>query len=131
MVAFALSRVKRIAAVATNLSDVVTPLPVDFASAASLLWDRCATQLQEGTVRSLVACGRVSVPATPKGLLPSRHCQPNPTSALSPEIERQPAETAVSWQGMLTVDFSGQPHVINGSFSTHVPVALKCSWAKP
>jgi hypothetical protein len=118
-------------AVAPNLSDVVTPLSVDFASAAPLLRDRCGAQWQEGTVSSLVARGRVSVPGPPEGLLPSRLCQPTPTSALPPEIERQPAETAASWQGMLTVDFSGQPHVINGSFSTHVPVALKCNWTKP
>jgi hypothetical protein len=110
-------------AVATNLSDVVTPLPPDFASASSLLRDRCAAQLQEGTVSSLVARGRASVPATPEGILPSRLYQPVQASAVPPETERQLGKSDALQQGW--------PQIIKGPFPAPAPVALKCNWTKP
>ena len=49
-----------------------------FAPAAELLRDLCAAQLHEGNVSSLVARGRVGMPASPEGILPSRLYQPSP-----------------------------------------------------
>ena len=57
--------------VVSNLSEIVTPLPPDFASAASLLRDQCAARLREGQLSSLVISGREGMPAKPGGVLPS------------------------------------------------------------
>jgi hypothetical protein len=56
----------------TTPSALVTPLPPAFAPAASLLRDPCVARLREGTVSTLVERGRVGVPASPVGVLPSR-----------------------------------------------------------
>jgi len=71
----------------TNLSAVVTPLPPDFAPAATLLRDQCAARLREGTVSSLVERGRDGVPATPDGVLPSRLYTARPAEAGQPASE--------------------------------------------
>lgn len=79
----------------TNLSGLVAPLPQDFARAAALLQDQCATRLREGTVSTFVARGRASLPAAYDGPLPSRLYTPQrpsdtpippqrPTGAVSP-----------------------------------------------
>ena len=119
--------VVNVEAVVSNLSEIVTTLSPDFAQAAELLRNRCAAQLQEGTVSSLVARGHASVPATPEGLLPSRLYQLSPISALPYKSEQQPAETAAPHQEMLAVDPLRRPQIINRSFPAHVPVALKCN----
>jgi large exoprotein involved in heme utilization and adhesion len=123
--------VVNVEAAVSNLSEIGTTLPPDFASAAELLRDRCAAQLQEGTVSSLVARGRASVPATPEGLLPSRLYQSSPTFTFSPELERQPGKTDAPQQGMLAALPLGRPQIINGPFPAHAPVALKCNWTTP
>ena len=53
-------------------SGLVAPVPLVFASAATLLRSPCAARLHEGTVSTLVERGRAGVPATPDGVLPSR-----------------------------------------------------------
>jgi filamentous hemagglutinin family protein len=63
--------VVNVEAVVSNLSEIVTPLPPDFASAASLLRDQCVAQLREGQLNSLVVSGRAGIPARPGGILPS------------------------------------------------------------
>jgi filamentous hemagglutinin family protein len=63
--------VVNVEAVVSNLSEIVTPLPPDFASAASLLRDQCAARLREGQLSSLVVSGRAGMPARPGGILPS------------------------------------------------------------
>jgi filamentous hemagglutinin family protein len=56
----------------TTPSGLVAPLPLVFASAATLLRSACAARLHEGTISTLVERGRAGVPATPDGVLPSR-----------------------------------------------------------
>jgi large exoprotein involved in heme utilization and adhesion len=55
-----------------SISGAVAPLPQAFAQAATLLRSPCAARQHEGTVSTLVECGRDGVPATPDGVLPSR-----------------------------------------------------------
>jgi hypothetical protein len=123
--------VVNVEAAVSNLSEIVTPLPPGFASAASLLRDRCAAQLQEGTVSSLVARGRASVPATPEGLLPSRFYQLDQASAFPSETEWQPEKTTAPQHGMLAAAPLKGPQSINKPFPVHDPMALKCEWAHP
>ena len=115
-----------IRALVTNLSGLVTPLPPDLAPAAELLRDQCEARLHEGTVSSLVARGRASMPVSPEGILPSRLYQPSPTSALSHKSERQPRKTDAPQQGMLAVAPFNWAQIINDPFPAHAPVALKC-----
>jgi hypothetical protein len=115
--------VVNVEAVVSNLSEIATPLSPGFAPAAELLRDQCAAQLQAGMVSSLVARGRISVPATPEGLLPGRLYQPSPTFARPPELERQPGKTAALTQG--------RPQIMHGPFPAHAPVALMCHGTKP
>jgi large exoprotein involved in heme utilization and adhesion len=119
--------VVNVEAIVSNLSEIVKPLSSDFAQAAELLRDRCAVQLQEGTVSSLVARGPASVPASPEGIQPSRLYQPSPTSALPQKSERQPGKTDAPQQGMLAVAPLSWPQIINDPFPAHAPVALKCN----
>ena len=56
----------------TNLHGLLEALPKNFMTAATLLRSLCAAQLREGTVSSLVVRERDGIPATPKGILPSR-----------------------------------------------------------
>jgi filamentous hemagglutinin family protein len=123
--------VVNVEAVVSNLSGIVKPLSSDFASAAELLRDQCAAQLQKGTVSSLVARGPASVPASPEGIQPSRLYQPSLTSTLPHKSERQPGKTDAPQQGMLAVAPSSWPQIINDPFPAHAPVALKCEWTKP
>jgi hypothetical protein len=111
-------------AVASNLNDVVSPLPPDFVSTASLLRDLCATQLQEGTVSSLVARGRASVPATPEGILPSRLYNPAHVYATPSETEWRFTKALAARQYRLSEGFSGR-------LLAHRPMTLKCDGVKP
>ena len=118
--------VVNVEAVVSNLSEIVTPLSLDFVPVAELLQDRCAAQLHKGIVSSLVARGHASMPVSPEGILPSRLYQPSPTSALSHKSERQPRKTDAPQQGMLAVASFNWPQIINDPFPAHPPVALKC-----
>ena len=110
-----------------NLSRLVTPLPPDFASAASLLRDRYAAQLQEGVVSSLIARGRTSVSATPEGILPSRLYQLDQALTAPPETERQSGKADAPQQGMLVEASLGKSQIVSTPFPAHAPVALKCN----
>ena len=117
-------------AVVTNLSDVVTPLPPDFASAASLLRDRCAAQLQEGTVSSLVARGLpVSLPPL-KTSCPAGSTSQAKRLLTCPRLSGHPQRPSAT-----AGDVCGGPFDvatdIHSPFPAHDPVVLKCDWIKP
>jgi large exoprotein involved in heme utilization and adhesion len=90
-----------------GLSGIVTPLPQQFTQAATLLRDRCAARLQEGTVSSLVERGRDGVPANPDGVLPSQLYKAHAESSKPPRIGRQGKITTASAQRGFSRDADG------------------------
>ncbi len=57
--------------IVTNLSQIVTPLPQQFAQVSSLLRDPCGARLQQGGLSSFVVREHIVPPITPDGMLPS------------------------------------------------------------
>jgi large exoprotein involved in heme utilization and adhesion len=88
----------------TNLSNLVTPLPPDFAPAAALLRDPCTARLREGMVSSLVARGRASLPTTYDGILPSR--------LYEPQQHQTPAAGAAHTPGYMRAAAPGQRRAV-------------------
>jgi hypothetical protein len=108
-----LSGTVEVSAPETEVREAVTPLPHTFASAATLLRDRCAARLHEGIVSSLVERGRDGVPASPDGPLPSRLAGTPPAAATPRTAGQRRRKTPVVQQGGLQRDTTGQLQITN------------------
>src|SRR5262249_32704501 len=102
----------------TEVRGAVVPLPQTFASAATLLRNRCVARLHEGTVSSLVERGRDGVPAHPGGLLPSRLSAPQSGATTPRATGQRRRKPPVAQQGGLQRDATGQVQI------AHWPTAI-------
>jgi hypothetical protein len=90
-----------------DLSGILTPLPQNFRSAATLLNDQCAVRLREGQVSTFIVRGRAGLPATPDGILPSRLYETHREPATQPD-PAPPRQTAATRQETLREDAAGR-----------------------
>src|SRR5262249_23283942 len=97
----------------TDVRGAVVPLPQTFASAATVLRNRCAARRHEGTMSSLIDRGRDGVPAHPGGLLPSRLSTPQSAAATSRAAGQRRRKTLAVQQGGLQRDATGQTQIMH------------------
>jgi hypothetical protein len=115
----------------TNLGDLVTPLPPDFAPAAALLRDRCTARLREGMVSSLMARGRASLPTTYDGILPSRLYEPQQHQTPPAGGAHTPGDIRAASPGQRRAAPAGRFQGANASASASSPLRLHLPCARP